>query len=358
MSVSPPGTQCIVGTNAVVSTNATINHDPGLGDRVHAMSGAATARTVTIGGGTTIGRNATVRRHIRLGAGVVVGAGPVITRDVGDATAVLSVWHKQSTGSRAFQRSEPPGHAWRLGMPDPEFEDQPRASIAALKVDQGLRKQANEFLITSSEHKYSYNFDWLGLPIIQFPPDIVVLQELIWRVKPQVVVETGVARGGSLALSASILELLGGERFVVGVDIEIRQANRAAIEAHPLAHRIRLVQGSSVDNDVVEEVYRTVGDRSPVVVLLDSMHTHAHVLEELRAYHRLVSEGSYIVVFDTVIADMPEASFPDRPWGVHDNPKNAVKAFLRQNDRFVVDEDLETKLQITVCPSGYLRCVH
>lgn len=242
-------------------------------------------------------------------------------------------------------------------MPDPEFDSQRRASVVALRADQDLRNHAHNFVVRSSEHKYSYNFDWLGLPIIQLPSDIVAVQELIWSVQPQVIVETGVARGGSLALSASILELLGGDRFVIGVDIEIRPANRAAIEAHPLAHRIRLVQGSSIDSGVVDTVYRTVENRSPVLLLLDSMHTHAHVLEELRLYHKLVGEGSYIVVFDTVIADMPEGSFPDRPWGVDDNPKTAVNAFLRENDRFVVDDDVEARLQITAAPAGYLRCI-
>ena len=242
-------------------------------------------------------------------------------------------------------------------MSDPEFDALRRANISALRSDGILRQRATEFLIHSSEHKYSYNFDWLGLPIIQFPSDIVAVQELIWRIQPQVVVETGVARGGSLALSASVLELLGGDRFVVGIDIDIRPTNRSAIESHPLAHRIRLVEGSSVDADVVEEVHRMVGDRSPVLVLLDSMHTHDHVLEELRLYSNLIGEGSYIVAFDTVIADMPGTSFLDRPWSAQDNPKTAVHAFLSENDRFVIDEDLEAKLQITVAPSGYLRCV-
>ena len=242
-------------------------------------------------------------------------------------------------------------------MRDPEFEALRRSNIARLRSDETLRKQATEFLVNASEHNYSYNFDWLGLPIIQFPADMIAIQELIWRIQPQVVVETGVARGGSLALSASVLELLGDDRFVVGIDIDIRSANRSAIESHPLAHRIRLVEGSSVHADVIEEVHRMVGDRSPVLVLLDSMHTHDHVLEELRLYSNLVGEGSYIVAFDTVIADMPGISFLDRPWSAQDNPKTAVHAFLSENDRFVIDEDLEAKLQITVAPSGYLRCV-
>ena len=169
-------------------------------------------------------------------------------------------------------------------------------------------------------------------------------------------VETWVARGGSLALSASVLELLGGDRFTVGIDVDIRQSNRLAIESHPLAHHIRLISGSSVDTDVVEKIYRAVGDRSPVLLLLDSMHTHDHVLQELRLYSKLVGKGSYVAVFDTVIADMPDTCFSDRPWGIEDNPKTAVQAFLSENDRCIIDKDLEAKLQITAAPSGYLRC--
>lgn len=242
-------------------------------------------------------------------------------------------------------------------MTDPAFEQQRREFVAALATDEELQRLALQFLVEASRNGYSYNFDWCGLPIIQFPQDIVAVQQLIWRIQPSLVIETGVARGGSLVLSASILELLGGDRRVIGVDIEIRPHNRAAIEAHPLAHRIDLVEGSSVDPAVVDDVKRRAAGREPVLVFLDSMHTHDHVLEELRLYNDLVQPGSYLVVFDTVIEHMPADFFPDRPWGPGDNALTAVHAFLAENDRFEVDRDLEATLQITVATGGYLKCV-
>jgi len=206
------------------------------------------------------------------------------------------------------------------------------------------------------KHRYVYNFSWLGRPIIQFPQDIVAVQEILWRVRPDLVVETGVARGGSLVLSASILELVGhGE--VLGIDVEIRPHNRRSIEAHPLSKRIRLIEGSSTDPAVVEEVRAAAAGRSGVVVILDSLHTHEHVLEELRLYSPLVGKGSYLIAFDTAIDDVPGDAFPDRPWGKGNNPKTAVREFLRENPRFEVDRALEDRLGITSAPEGFLRCI-
>jgi len=206
------------------------------------------------------------------------------------------------------------------------------------------------------KHRYVYNFSWLGRPIIQFPQDIVAVQEILWRVRPDLVVETGVARGGSLVLSASILELVGhGE--VLGIDVEIRPHNRRSIEAHPLSKRIRLIEGSSTDPAVVEEVRAAAASRSGVVVILDSLHTHEHVLEELRLYSPLVGKGSYLIAFDTAIDDVPGDAFPDRPWGKGNNPKTAVREFLRENPRFEVDRALEDRLGITSAPEGFLRCI-
>lgn len=237
-----------------------------------------------------------------------------------------------------------------------EFAAQRADAMAAAAANPALRAQAIDF-VRDAGGRYSYNFDWMGLPIIQYPQDIVAIQELIWRIRPAAVVETGVARGGSLALSASILELLGGDGIVVGIDIDIRAHNRRAIEAHPMAHRIRLLEGSSTAPEVVAEVRSLVGERSPVLVFLDSLHTHEHVLNELRAYSPLVQAGSYLVVFDTVIEDMPDDQFRDRPWGRGDNPKTAVHAFLRESDRFEIDHDYDAKLLISAAPDGYLRCL-
>ena len=206
------------------------------------------------------------------------------------------------------------------------------------------------------KHRYVYNFSWLGRPIIQFPQDVVAVQEILWRVRPNLVVETGVARGGSLVLSASILELVGhGE--VLGIDIEIRPHNRRTIEAHPLSKRIRLIEGSSTDPAVVDEVRAAAEGCSGVVVILDSLHTHEHVLEELRLYSPLVGKGSYLIAFDTAIDDVPGDAFPDRPWGKGNNPKTAVREFMQENSRFEVDRALEDRLGITSAPEGFLRCI-
>lgn len=228
--------------------------------------------------------------------------------------------------------------------------------IRRMAGDEALRALTRRWFDASARYRYSYHFTWLGRPIIQYPQDILAMQEILWRVRPSVVVETGVAHGGSLVLSASILELLGGDRVVVGVDVEIRPHNRRAIEAHPLAHRIRLIEGSSTSEQVVAEV-RALASGKPTLVMLDSNHAHAHVARELELYAPLVTRGSYLVVFDTVIELMPEDAFPDRPWGRGNNPWTAVRDFLSRDDRFEVDTELEQRLLVTVAPGGYLRCV-
>jgi len=205
-------------------------------------------------------------------------------------------------------------------------------------------------------YRYTYGFTWLGIPVIQHPQDVMAWQEILWRVRPDLVVETGVAHGGSLVLSASMLELIGHGR-VLGVDIDIRPHNRAAIEAHKLAHRISLIQGSSTDQATADAVYAQANGAERVIVVLDSNHTHEHVLRELELYSPLVKKGSYLLVFDTAIEDCPEDAFPDRPWGKGNNPKTAVREFLKTNKRFEVDRDIEDRLVVSAAPEGYLRCV-
>jgi cephalosporin hydroxylase len=235
-------------------------------------------------------------------------------------------------------------------------------SINALKLsemqqDKDLQRRAFQLFLESCRYDYSYNFTWLGRPIIQFPQDIVALQEIIWRVRPDLIVETGIAHGGSLIFSASMLELLGGDGEAVGIEIELRPQNRAGIEKHPLFKRIKIIEGSSIDEKVAGQVRRMAAGKGQVMVILDSNHTHDHVLEELRLYSPLVTNGSYLVVFDTVVEDMPDDFFPNRPWGRGNNPKTAVREFLKTSDRFEIDKEIEGKLLMTVAPDGYLRCV-
>ena len=224
-------------------------------------------------------------------------------------------------------------------------------------TDSAIQPHSRDWMIRSVRQRYSYGFTWLGRPIIQYPQDIMALQEIIWRVKPRLIVETGIAHGGSLMFYATMLELLGGDGLVVGIDIDIRAHNRVEIERHPMFKRARMIEGSSIDPAIVDEVHRMADDRQPVLVALDSNHTHDHVLQELQAYSPLVTAGSYLVVFDTVVEDMPAGSFPDRPWDKGNNPKTAVHEFLRTNHRFEIDRDIEAQLQLTAAPDGYLRCI-
>ena len=238
-----------------------------------------------------------------------------------------------------------------------EFEAGKRVAIEKMASDRNLWTLTNRWFIESCRHKYSYNFSWLGRPIIQFPQDIVAMQEIIWQIKPDLIIETGIAHGGSLIFYASILELLGDSGQVLGIDIDIRQYNRTQIEKHPMFKRINMIEGSSTDEDVIDYVRNATVDKNRVLVVLDSLHTHDHVLKELQLYSPFVTKDSYLVVFDTVIEDMPEDFFQDRPWGKGNNPKTAVWEFLKENDRFEIDKEIENKLLITVAPDGYLKCV-
>ncbi len=239
--------------------------------------------------------------------------------------------------------------------PISEFQSETRERIREQGKDPGFRKITNEFVKESVTKKYMYNFSWMGRPIIQYPQDIVAMQEIIWRVKPDLVIETGIAHGGSIIFSASMLELLGGDRRVIGIDIDIRQHNRKEIESHPMFRRIDMIEASSVDLATVEKVKKLAAGRKNIMVILDSNHTHAHVLEELRLYSPFVTTGNYLLVFDTVVEDLPEELFPDRPWSRGDNPKTAVHEFLKSNGDFEIDKEIENKLMITVAPDGFLK---
>jgi cephalosporin hydroxylase len=254
--------------------------------------------------------------------------------------------------------------------PVASFEAQCMKEIEALGKDLELQKQALGWAMKAAKYNYVFHFSWMGRPVIQYPQDLVAMQEILWAVKPDLILETGIAHGGSLIFSASMLALLDiceamesgnpfdprqSRRKVLGVDIDIRPHNRAAIETHPMASRIQMIQGSSIDDAVVSEVRKIASGYKRVLVCLDSNHTHDHVLGELQAYAPLVSKGSYCVVFDTIVEDMPASMFPDRPWGPGDNPKTAVREYLKTHPEFEIDRRVADKLQITVAPDGFLR---
>lgn len=252
------------------------------------------------------------------------------------------------------------------------FENEVNERIDAIGQNEELKACSHAFVQASLAPKYSYNFSWLSRPIIQYPQDIVAMQELIWQIKPDLIIETGIAHGGSLVMSASMLALLDmsdaiesgqtldpkmSSRQVLGIDIDIRAHNRAAIEAHPMASRIQMIQGSSIAPEIIDQVKKIASDYQRILVILDSNHTHEHVLAELEAYALLTSQGSYCVVFDTVVEDLPDDIFPDRPWGKGNNPKTAVWEYLKNHPEFEIDKSIENKLLITVAPDGYLRRV-
>jgi len=270
----------------------------------------------------------------------------------------------------------------RQSEPDPirQFQDEVARNVEALAKARDLHNASLQWLAATLPYRYSYNFTWLGRPIIQYPQDMVAIQELIWRIRPDLIVETGIAHGGSLVLSASMLALLDyceglapdalqSGRRVIGIDVDIRAHNRAAIEAHPLSPKITLIEGSSILPDIAAEVHAKARGRERVMVILDSNHTHEHVLAELKLYAPLVSVESYCVVFDTVIEQLSEDTFSERPWSRGDSPMTAVRSFLSLLETettqaadgkrllFEVDSGIDSRLLISTAPGGYLRRV-
>jgi cephalosporin hydroxylase len=252
------------------------------------------------------------------------------------------------------------------------FTNNCQKEIAALGADTDLARYALDWAMKAARYKYVFHFSSMGRPIIQYPQDMVAMQELIWEIKPDLIIETGIAHGGSLIMSASMLALLdmceaiesgavldpkSSKRKVLGLDIDIRQHNREAIEAHPMSSRIQMIQGSSISPEVIEQVKAVAKNHQRVLVCLDSNHTHEHVLAELEAYAPLTSVGSYCVVFDTIVEDMPKEMFPDRPWGPGDNPKTAVWEYLKAHSEFEINKSIDHKLLISVARDGYLKKV-
>lgn len=265
-----------------------------------------------------------------------------------------------------------------------EFSAEVEKNIHSAGKDNALSDLTNNWLRHALQHNYAYNFSWLGRPIIQIPQDIYAIQEFVWKIKPDLIIETGIAHGGSLIMSASMLAMLdycdavsqgksldpgASKRQVLGIDIEIRSHNREAIEAHPLSHLIQMIEGSSITSDVIQQVKSIAKDHKKILIFLDSNHTHKHVLAELEAYAGLVSVGSYCVVWDTGIEDLPAGSCPDRPWGKGNNPKTAVLEYLSRLDqdgrmdvdgrsvKFEIDKFIESQLLITAVSDGFLKRV-
>ena len=251
-----------------------------------------------------------------------------------------------------------------------QFQRDVASNIEGLRADVDLQALSRIWIREITPHRWAYNFSWLGRPAIQFPNDAWAMQEIIWQVRPDLIIETGIAHGGSLIFSASMLALLDlvdaasanstidpkiSKRKVLGIDIDIRPHNRVAIEQHPLSSRIQMIQGSSISAEVVDRVNDIAKGYSRILVCLDSNHTHDHVLEELKAYAPLTSVGSYCVVFDTIIEDMPESFFQNRQWGVGNNPKTAIREYLKTHTEFQIDQNVHHKLLITVAPDGYLK---
>ena len=236
------------------------------------------------------------------------------------------------------------------------FKEECKNRIAAQGKNEELLAVSNRFAAETIRAGYSYNFTWMGRPIIQYPQDMIAMQEIIWDIKPDLIIETGIAHGGSIIYYASILELIGkGE--VLGIDIDIRAHNRAEIESHPMNKRITMLEGSAISQEIIEKIKPFVEGKKTVMVCLDSNHTHDHVLAELQLYSPFVTVGSYLVAFDTIVEDLPADLYADRPWSVGDNPKTAVWEFLKGNDDFVINNEIDNKLLVSVAPGGYLKRV-
>lgn len=239
-----------------------------------------------------------------------------------------------------------------------KFKLEVQENIQGLLSDADVQALSRIWMREITRHKYAYNFTWMGRPIIQFPQDMIAMQEIIWATKPDLIIETGIAHGGSLIYYASLLDMMGLEGYVLGIDVDIRAHNRAEIDAHPMRKRIEMIQGSSIAPETAAAVTKHAEGKKSVLVILDSNHTHEHVLKELALYSPLVTLGNYLVVYDTLVEDMPDDLIKDRPWGKGNNPKTAVHEFLKTTNRFEIDKAIEAKILITVAPDGYLKRVN
>lgn len=244
-----------------------------------------------------------------------------------------------------------------MSNPVQEFIQERVDRIEKNGQNESLKEAARVFNTESNKSQYSYNFSWMGRPIIQYPQDMIAMQEIIWEIKPDLIIETGIAHGGSLIYYASLLELIGNGE-VVGIDIDIRKHNREEIEKHPMFKRIKMIEGSAISEETIKKVTTHTVGKKRILVCLDSNHTHEHVLQELKMYSPFVSLGSYIIAFDTIVENLPEGYFSQkRPWGIGNNPMTAVDEFIKSNPGFIIDTAVDNKVLISVAPKGYLKRV-
>jgi len=236
-----------------------------------------------------------------------------------------------------------------------QFISERNRRIYSYQVEKKLKNSADIFLEETLRNEYSYNFEWMGLPVIQYPQDLVMLQEIIWNTKPDLIIETGIARGGSLAFYASMLAQLGGNRRVIGIDVDLRAHNKARLLSHPMSEWMHFIEGSSISDEIFSQINDLAKQYQNVMVCLDSNHTCKHVLQELRLYAPLVTPGSYCVVFDTIIENMPQGYYQDRPWDKGNNPRTAIELYLAENTGMEVDGAIDAKLLISAAQGGYLK---
>ena len=241
--------------------------------------------------------------------------------------------------------------------PIEQFSNEVKENIKQQSFNKELLQSSSNFINESIKSRYSYNFSWMGRAIIAYPQDMIAMQEIIWEVQPDLIIEAGIAHGGSLVYYASILELIGNDGFVLGLDIDIRKHNREMIEKHPMFKRIKMIEGDSTSTEVATQVYDIAKSKKKIMVCLDSNHTHDHVLAELNLYANLTSVDSYCVVFDTIVEDLPKNLYTDRHWDVGNNPKTAIAEFLKTNNDFIINKDIDNKILISVAPGGYLKRV-
>ena len=229
----------------------------------------------------------------------------------------------------------------------------------SLGLDKKIFEQSKDLIYNLDQYDYSYLWTWMGIPIIQLPADIMATQEVIWKTKPDIIIETGVARGGSVLFMASILEMMGNGQ-VIGIDIDIRKHNRESIEAHPMSKRVTLVEGGSVDESILKQVRANIPDGARVMVVLDSDHSHDHVLEECRAYGPMVTKDCYMVVADTLVGHLDEKDAPQnrsQVWFKGNDPLTALQDYMLESDRFEIDLEINGKLVLSSSPGGYAHCI-